>query len=71
MLGSESALCVDDEGFRFLLVANLAYEGGIVGEHQVGVHDFGVGRDKGKGGRELVSVDVAIGCGLTGLKGGC
>lgn len=66
MLGCESAFGGDDEGLGFLLVADLADEGGVVGEHEVCVHDLGVGWLEGEGCGELVGVDVAVGGSLTG-----
>lgn len=61
----------DDKGLRVLLVADLADEGGVVGEHEVRVHDLGVGGLEGEGGSQLVGVDVAVvGSTLTRDEGG-
>ena len=65
MLGCETAFGADDQGLGFRLVADLADEGGVVGEHEVRVHDLAVGGLEGEGGSQLVGADVAVGCGLT------
>ena len=60
VLRGEPAFGGDDKGLRVLLVADLADEGGVVGEHEVRVHDLGVGGLEGEGGSQLVGVDVAV-----------
>ena len=68
VLGCEAAFRGDDKGLGVLLIADLADEGGVVGEHEICVHDLGVGWLEGQRGGQLVGVDVAIGGSLTSHK---
>lgn len=64
VLGGKPAFGGDDKGLGFLLIADLANEGGVVGEHKIRVHNLGVGWLKGERGSQLIGVNVAIGGGL-------